>query len=131
MFFIGVFGIDSKEKEIKKIYSVYCKNCGENKEGKLIKTFSYLHFFFIPLFKWNEMYFFICDKCRSVYEVNKDKGKRIERGEDIQLTYWDLKEYNIIYEYEEKGAFRVCGNCGRTIDKSFVFCPYCGKDIKR
>ena len=51
MFFIGVFGIDNKEKEIKILNNFCCKNCNESSETKLIKTYSFFHFFFLPLFK--------------------------------------------------------------------------------
>ena len=45
MFFIGVFGIDNKEKEIKILNNFCCKNCNESSEAKLIKTF-FISFFY-------------------------------------------------------------------------------------
>ena len=49
MFFIGVFGIEDKEKEIKIIRNFQCKNCSISNGGKINKTFTYFHFFFIPI----------------------------------------------------------------------------------
>ena len=94
MFFIGVFGIDNKEKEIKILNNFCCKNCNESSEAKLIKTYSFFHFFFLPLFKWNEKYYVICNGCNSIFNIDKEKGKAIERGEKSEISYWDLKEVN-------------------------------------
>ena len=98
MFFIGVFGIDNKEKEIKILNNFCCKNCNESSEAKLIKTYSFFHFFFLPLFKWNEKYYVICNGCNSIFNIDKEKGKAIERGEKLEISYWDLKEVNNSYE---------------------------------
>ena len=27
MFFIGIFGIENKQKEVKKLENIYCKTC--------------------------------------------------------------------------------------------------------
>ena len=70
MFFIGVFGIDNKEKEIKILNNFCCKNCNESSEAKLIKTYSFFHFFFLPLFKWNEKYYVICNGCNSIFNIS-------------------------------------------------------------
>ena len=77
MFFIGIFGIESKSKEIKILENLQCKKCNLKTKGKLIKTFDCFHFFFIPLFKWNESYYVVCNRCNSVYEIPKEKGKEI------------------------------------------------------
>lgn len=129
MFFIGIFGIQNKQKEIKFLNNIQCRNCNKDSGGNLIKTYNFFHFFFIPLFKWNEKYYIICSGCGFVYEIPKDKGKGIERGEDIEITYWDLKpdEYGI-YGYHP--ANQRCGNCGKELKPGYEYCPYCGTKIK-
>jgi len=131
MFFIGVFGAESKQKEIKKLHNLQCKNCN-GAGGTLIKSYSYFHFFFLPLFKWNEQYFVICDGCGAVYEINKEKGAALERGENIEITYWDLKDTNYggHNNYGNHYIQRRCGKCGRNLERDFEFCPYCGNKIK-
>ena len=124
MFFIGVFGAENKQKEIKKLHNLQCRNCNAV-GGTLIKSYSYFHFFFIPLFKWNEQYFVVCDGCGSVYEIKKEKGIAAERGENVDITYWDLKDINYSYHNIE----RCCSNCGRNLEQDFEFCPYCGDKI--
>ena len=129
MFFIGIFGIESKSKEIKILENLQCKKCNLKTRCNLIKTFDCFHFFFIPLFKWNESYYVVCNRCNSVYEIPKEKGKAIERGENVDVTYWDLKEIkreynNNYYQYEKR-----CPNCGKVIEGDFKYCPYCGEKI--
>jgi hypothetical protein len=126
MFFIGIFGIESKEKLIKILSSLGCKECNSTVTGKLIKTFSYFHFFFIPLFKWDEKYYVICDRCNTVYEISKEKGKAIEKGEDLDITYWDLK---VIKRGLYSGEIR-CSRCNNVLEGEFKYCPYCGEKIE-
>lgn len=131
MFFIGVFGIEGKQEEIKTIENISCKRCCQNTRGKLIKSYSCFHFFFIPLFKWNESYYLVCSNCNTFYNISKEKGKRIERGEDISITYWDLQENNFNNDYYNTYNNHICPRCGRKIESDFEFCPYCGERIKR
>ncbi len=127
MFFIGIFGVEDKQKEIKKVRSVCCKGCNEN-ILTLVKEFSFFHIFFIPLFKWNEKYFLICNNCNAIYEISKEKGMGMEHGEDIEITYWDLKYMEQVYH--EGYAQLKCKNCGKAIESNFEFCPYCGEKRK-
>ena len=112
MFFIGIFGIENKEKEIKITNNFTCKSCNRLTIGRIIKQYEFFHFFFIPIFKWNEKYYVEC----------------IERGEDIELTYWDLNEINNDYKYDYN-INNVCKNCGKVIDSEYKYCPYCGHEI--
>lgn len=131
MFFIGIFGIESGQKEIKILNNVPCKACNVNTTGQLIKTFSLFHFFFIPIFKWNEMYYIKCSRCSTIYEIPKDKGKKIENGENIDITYWDLNEidngHSDNYYYSPKN---ICPSCGKRLEGDYKYCPYCGKHLK-
>ena len=128
MFFIGVFGINNKEEEIKTIEDIQCKNCNDNQDGKLIKTYNVFHFFFIPIFKWKERYFLICKACKSIYEIPIDKGKDMERGGVSNITYWDLKPVDVSYRNGYKSRHK-CSNCGKEVKTDFEYCPYCGTKI--
>lgn len=129
MFFIGVFGIENKDKELKRINNIRCRNCNTITEGRIIKKFNFFHFFFIPLFRWNENYYFMCDTCNAVYEIKKEKGKAIEAGEEIDITYWDLNEVNTGYYSDGDFQGNVCKSCGNKIESTFKYCPYCGTKI--
>ncbi|MEQ8196709.1 MAG: zinc ribbon domain-containing protein [Clostridiaceae bacterium] len=121
MFFIGVFGIENKQKEIKKVISVVCKECNDG-ELTLYKEYSMFHFFFIPIIKWGVKYYLMCSKCNTVYELSKERGEAVEESSH-EITYWDLKK---LY----RGEIKVyCHNCSREVDEKFQYCPYCGSKI--
>lgn len=131
MFFIGIFGVENKEKEIKVLDKITCKKCQSTTSGRLIKSYNFFHIFFIPLFKWNESYYILCNNCRTVFLIPKEKGKAIEQGENIELTYWDMQE--IHDEYSDSNSYthgnKICSSCGNEVNKDFKYCPYCGKMI--
>lgn len=126
MFFIGIFGIENKDKEIKELNNLTCKKCNSTIQGKLFKNFDFFHFFFIPLFKWNEKYYLLCNRCKCIYSIPKEKGKAIEKGEEVNITYWDLQE---VYFNNSSYEMKICANCGEQVKRNFKYCPYCGKEI--
>jgi hypothetical protein len=126
VFFFGIFGVDTKSKEIKDINNITCKQCGRYGVYRLVKQYSYFHFFFIPLFKWGEKYFVVSRCCKSVFNLNTEKGRNLEQGNDF-IT---IEETDLEYLYgEERHSIDTCPNCSHGIDRSFEFCPYCGKKI--
>lgn len=127
MFFIGIFGIESRSKEIREIQNIICKNCKAMSVYKLVKNYSYFQFFFIPIFKWNIRYYLISRCCSTVFEIPKEIGEALEEGKNIQINDLDLKEVQSGNTYNEK---KVCPHCGRQIDEEFPYCPYCGKKIR-
>ena len=130
MFFIGFFGIEHKEKEIELINKLQCKNCEHMVSGKMYKTFSCFHFFFVPLVKWSEEYYVKCDRCHRIYRVQTEKGKDIERRLQVDFTYKDLEEVKQEYEYgNHSNSYRVCENCSGKVANEFKYCPYCGKEV--
>lgn len=128
MFFIGIFGIENKEKEIKVINNITCKSCNRLSMARVIKHYEFFHFFFIPIFKWNEKYYVECGSCKKIFSISKEKGKMIERGENIDITYWDLHEVNNAYGYDYNIS-NVCKSCGKIVDSEYKYCPYCGHEI--
>lgn len=127
MFLIGVFGVENKDKEIKELNNLTCKKCNNTIQCKLIKNFDFFHFFFIPLFKWNERYYIVCNRCKCLYSIHKDKGKAIENGEEVNITYWDLQE---IYS-DNSHEMERCPSCGeQLLKRDYNYCPYCGKEVK-
>jgi len=124
MFFIGIFGIENKYKEIKLLNDLSCVRCNKVVNAKLIKKFDFFHFFFIPIFKWNIEYYVKCENCKAIFTISKEKGKAIENGEQIEITYWDLKETGDYINCNHK-----CLNCGREVEKAYSYCPYCGEKM--
>ncbi|NFT92180.1 zinc-ribbon domain-containing protein [Clostridium botulinum] len=129
MFFIGVFGIENKDKEIKKLENISCKKCNKSVTLTLIKNFEFFHFFFIPIFKWNESYYLVCDDCNTIYDISKEKGTAIERNEDISITYWDLQNSNN-EGTKTNSETKKCQYCNGNLELNFKYCPHCGKEVK-
>ncbi|GAA0115020.1 zinc-ribbon domain-containing protein [Clostridium senegalense] len=128
MFFIGVFGVEKKEKEIGNLNDISCRNCDMDLGGRVIKTFSFFHFFFIPIFKWNEKYYVVCNGCDFIYQVPIEKGKGFEKDKDVKFNYWDLKPVEERNEICSHG--NICSNCGKVVENNFKYCPYCGEKIE-
>ena len=64
---------------------------------------------------------------REIFNIDKEKGKAIERGEKLEISYWDLKEVNNSYE---NYYIRKCPKCNRELENDFEYCPYCGEKLK-
>ena len=137
MFFIGVFGIDSKSIEIGNVCNFICKGCGNKVEGVVYKTYNCFHFFFIPLIKWNKQYYLKCCSCSRLYKLSNYKGEKIEKGDvynyGINIDEDDLVEVNYNNEYYKYDNYyniiKRCKACGKELNGDFKYCPYCGKEL--
>ncbi len=120
-FFIGIFGIQDKQKTIREFNNVVCSYCGSLSRAELIEQYTYFHFFFLPLFRWNKRYYVRFRCCNRVFKVPKDYIDDLKYSSDINIDR--LEEINTSYGH-------VCPNCGAHVDPSFVYCPYCGHDLE-
>ena len=137
MFFIGIFGIDSKSINLGNVRSFICKKCGIKVEGQVYKTYNCFHFFFIPLIKWNKQYYLKCSICGSLYKFSNCMGEKIEKG-DIYNLGVDIDEDDLIevdynkeyYKYDNYyNMIKRCKFCGTELKQDFKYCPYCGKEL--
>lgn len=126
MFFFGIFGIEGKEKEIRDVQNIICKTCSNMTSYKLLKTYNYFHFFFIPLFKWGVQYFLISRCCNTVFSIPMELGKKLEGGGDVYIREEDLTPLNNTFDYGEI----VCPSCRSRVESKFRYCPYCGIRIR-
>lgn len=129
MFFIGIFGVENKQKEIKELENIECKTCETRTRGVLIKSYEYFHIFFIPILRWDEKYYVMCKRCNSIYEISKEKGKVIESGESLDLKFDDMVLIQEGEKYGRRAVKKVCPNCGKLIEGDYKYCPYCGVEI--
>lgn len=120
MFFI--FGISSKEKDIDFNQSIVCESCGSYGRLNIFMTYSYFSLFFIPIFKWNKKYYVRKSCCGSLYSIDKELGKDIEKGRIKNIEESDLKPININNK-------NTCWNCKYPLEREYEFCPKCGKKI--
>ncbi len=123
MFF--VFGLANGEKKINFVQTVICSRCGQFGRWEAYVTYMYFSLFFIPMVKWGKKYYIKSSCCNSVYEIDKELGKRIQRGEDIILTEDELHLVNQSVNHFHKS----CPSCGCPLSSDFSYCPRCGFKI--
>jgi rubrerythrin len=104
MFFL-IAGIQQKTKVVDSAPQL-CPICGLP-QAWLKRTDHYLNIFFIPLFpvKRGEA-FLVCENCE-------------------RLQYRQGQEYDTGF----REAASRCASCGRVMERSFSFCPYCGRRV--
>lgn len=125
MFFIGIFGIENKDKEIKDIKNVLCNNCGSFTSYKLIKSYTFFHIFFIPLFKWNKKYFLISRCCNNVWEIPYDIGEKLEGEDSIPMNFDDYKNITKV----DDNYKLICPICRNKMQSNYIYCPFCGSKL--
>jgi len=106
-FFIG--GISPKTKILDQNPRL-CPVCGLV-QAYFKRVDHYLHIFFIPVIRVKKGEPFIaCNRCeRKVFEFG-------EKEKEEQ-------------QFQTDGRASRCINCGKTLEKDFKYCPYCGKPI--
>lgn len=120
MFFI--FGISSKQKAIDFTQTIICPSCESYGRLELFMTYSFASLFFIPIFKWNKKYYIKTSCCGSLYLIENDLGKAIERGEANKINESDMHPISINRSWS-------CSNCSYTIEDNFEYCPKCGEKL--
>lgn len=119
MFF--VFGISTKEKELDFSQPIVCPTCEAYGRLEAFMTYTYFSLFFIPLFRWNKKYFIKSVCCGSLYTIDRELGRAIERGEITRIDESDLEVVDPGY-----GRRRTCRNCMSPLEKDYEYCPRCG-----
>jgi len=85
-----------------------CPACGLH-QAYYKRVDHYFNLFFIPILRVKKGEpFIMCDRCeRSVDDFKKEYSS----------AWPDIKE-------------TTCGHCGKTLEKTFEYCPYCGTHTK-
>lgn len=121
MFFIGIFGVEQKEKELRT-WNVVCPDCGKMAKAALYMGYTYFHIFFIPTFRWNKRYFVKLRCCGSVYEVPEDYARSLVESDIIDFS--KLKKVASGGGWSQ--VYTTCAHCGKSFERDFPYCPYCG-----
>ncbi|MEI6101354.1 MAG: zinc-ribbon domain-containing protein [Eubacteriales bacterium] len=121
MFFIGIFGIEDKAKELKSIRNIVCPACGRYAAVQILFTYTFFHIFFIPIIKWNKAYFVRMSCCGAVYSCTKDAADGILETGTIDFA----KCTNI----KDGSAANDCPYCGSRVAGYFTYCPFCGNKL--
>jgi hypothetical protein len=129
MFFI--MGVSQGQKQLEYHQTVICGVCGAYGRYEVFMTYMYLSFFFIPLFKWNKQYLVRTSCCGSVYSLDPEIGRAIERGEQIEITEdaLVLQSSGKTAAQQGAGGSKRCPDCGYEADPEFEYCPKCGRRL--
>ena len=122
MFFI--IGISDKRKDIEFAQLIPCRACGNYGRYSVFMTYTVLSLFFIPTIKWNRRYYVRTSCCGRIYELDPQIGKRIERGERVEIVDDDLKDSG-----RRGRVYKTCHNCGYFTYEDFDFCLKCGERL--
>lgn len=120
MFFI--MGINQGRKDFSHDQMIICDQCGSYGRFQVFMTYMYLSLFFIPCFKWSKKYYVESTCCHTIYELDPEIGKRIARGEQIEILPQHLTPLQ-----KSQGRYRQCSRCGYTTREDFEYCPKCGE----
>lgn len=121
MFFI--MGIVDGRKDFDFNQVITCNVCGAYGRYQVFMTYTVLSLFFIPCFKWNKHYYVQTSCCNTLYELDSEVGKKIARGEDVEILSQHL------FRVQNQGysnSMKRCQKCGFTTAEDFEYCPKCG-----
>ena len=144
-----MIGVSEGSKEFDFTQNVICPNCGRYGRYMVFMTYTVLSLFFIPCFKWNRQYFVRMSCCGKIYRLDPEVGKRIAKGEEVQIMPEDLEEADFGWQENSSGWYQDCGyaddsisrranwngssktcsHCGYQADPDFDYCPKCGNRL--
>ena len=101
MFFF--FSIYPQTKELETIQKE-CPHCKILTTFILYQTSMTFSLFGLPLFHWNKKMYAKATCCGQVYEIIQGEWVPILNG----------------------NCARVCPHCGREVEDTYTYCPYCG-----
>ena len=134
MFFI--FGVNSDRKEIGSFGPVICGLCGRYGRYQVYMTCMCLSLFFIPVFRWGRKYYAETSCCQSLYELDPQAGRRLQRGEQTEVRPEDLTlirrgdSSGGSYGWGSQRKVRYCPACGYETEEDFEYCPRCGRKLE-
>ena len=122
MFFM--MGITDGQKRFDFTQTIICNCCGAYGRYEVFMTFTVLSLFFIPCFRWNKRYFVRTTCCNTIYALDREKGKRIAAGENIEIQPEDLTLVN-----RQRSSYKHCSGCGFSTSEDYEYCPRCGRPL--
>ena len=127
MFFI--IGISDGQKNLNFTQVMICSLCGKYGRCEVFMTYTYLSLFFIPCFRWNRRYYVRMTCCNALYELDPEVGRRIARGEQVEIRESDLRLVSGGSARGGRQTMRRCANCGFSTYENYEYCPHCGQRL--
>lgn len=79
MFFIGIFGTNSKVVPCGEISVDRCPVCGRPSRMHVSRCYDYFHAFFLPLFQYHIHYIATCPHCASAFALDQEVGRQAQK----------------------------------------------------
>ena len=124
MFFI--MGLSQSQKKLNFVQNIVCSRCGKFGRYEVFMTYTYFSLFFIPIIKWNKQFLVKSTCCNTTYTIDTILGKRILKGEPVELKDSDLHQYGSTGTGYNGGGLNRCPGCGYEILSEYSYCPKCG-----
>lgn len=124
MFFI--MGISDSSRELDFSQLMTCDVCGRYGRFQVFMTFTVLSLFFIPTFRWNRRYYVRTSCCGTVYELDPEIGRMIERGGNPEIRPEHLTRTGPAGAGGIAQGYKKCRQCGYETTEDFEYCPKCG-----
>lgn len=121
MFFI--MGIMPGRKDFSNHQMTICDHCGSYGRYQGFMTYLCLSLFFIPVLKWKKQYYVQMSCCNTLYALDPEIGKRIAKGEEVEILPKHLTEV----QTGRKNKYKRCENCGFETQTEYTYCPNCGR----
>ena len=123
MFFM--MGVTEGRKDLEYNKMIICDVCGQYGRYMVFMTYTVLSLFFIPVFKWNRRYFVQTSCCNTVYSLDPEKGRSLEKGEAVDIEKSDLT----LVQRGRTSRVKICPSCGYRTEEEFEYCPKCGQRL--
>ena len=119
-----IMGVNEGKKELQvNCGMLICPACGSYTSIRVFVTYMCLSIFFIPVFKWGKRYIAQTSCCRGFLSLSYEKGRALEKGEDVTITAEDL---TVLYQ---NTGVKECPCCGYGASSDFTYCPHCGNPL--
>lgn len=122
-FLFFIIGITNGTTELGARACGFFPCCGTSgKSARVTCVFRQFLFFFLPLFRFGKRYFVSCPDCNSVYEIEREEGRRIARDPSAVIRPEALRRV-------AGRTAKFCPNCGVQVSSSSLYCPSCGTKL--
>ena len=117
-----IMGTDAKIQQLGTVGAV-CPKCGRSCSFSLCKCYSFLHLFFLPLFRWNVRYIATCPGCACLYDVDPEAGRAAEKGRLATLPA------SALTPRRDSGSVGACPRCGAVNPPGSAYCTRGGSRL--
>lgn len=106
--------------------TITCMACGHFGRYEVYLTGNRFRLFFIPLFTFGKYYLVKTTCCDTVYKLDPEIGKALEKGQSIHIHEENLT----LYQEGSVPNTSQCPNCGQTHEVGANYCSHCGYKFK-